>query len=233
MNTVKISCVIPAYNEEIAIENTLKAVLGVGDAIAEIIVVDDCSTDRTRDIVSKINGVKLILNPHNSGKSATIAYGVRESIGDYILMLDADLAGLNSENIKSLVWPVITNQAQAVLSMRGNTPGWMKFLGFDSMCGERVLPRSIFTENIEALSNLKGFGLEVFLNRIIIKNRLSFKSVAIANVKNPMKWNKHNFWDGIRREILMWRDLFKTVSIFEFISQHQQMGKLLIKDGQK
>ena len=230
---MKISCVIPAYNEEKTIADTLTAVSSVGNLIDEIIVVDDGSKDKTKEIVGGFSNVKLLINEKNLGKSGTIARGAKESIGDYILMLDADLINLNSNNIISLVSPVSGGETKVVYSMRGNTPGWMKAVGFDSMTGERVLPRFIFTDNFIEISNLHSYGLEVFLNRMIIKNNLKIKTIKMDNVKNTMKWEKGSFWGGVRSEILMWCDLFKTVSVYEFIIQHVKLRGLLIKENDK
>ena len=226
---IKISCIIPAYNEEQNIFNTLKAVSGAGGFLDEITVVDDGSKDKTKDIVRSFPNVKLLVNEKNLGKAGTIARGVCESTGDYILMLDADLAGLNSDNIISLVKPMKDGFNGVVISMRGNTPGWMKSLGFDSMSGERVLPKSMFKDN--NFSVIRSYGLEVFINRIIVKNSLKIKTVKMDNVKNTMKWEKGNFWKGIKAELFMWRDLFKTVSFFEFVSQHLKMRRLLVKEN--
>jgi glycosyltransferase involved in cell wall biosynthesis len=230
---IKVSCIIPAYNEEQNISNTLKAVSEAGNILDEIIVVDDGSKDRTQDIVRTFPNVKLLINEKNLGKAGTIARGARESFGDYILMLDADLAGLSSENIVSLIQPIRNGLTDVVISMRENTPGWMKALGFDSMSGERVLPRVIFEDNFTGLSQIRSYGLEVFLNRIIIGRKFRILTVKMNNVKNTMKWEKGNFWKGVKSEFFMWCDLFKTVSFFEFVSQHFKMRKLLIKENAK
>lgn len=225
-----VSCVIPAHNEDKSILATLKAVSEARSFINEIIVVDDGSTDKTREFAGNFKGIKLLVNEKNLGKSGSIARGISESIGDYILLLDADLIGLNPGNIISLVTPIKRGLADVVISMRANTPGWMKTLGVDCMSGERILPSSVLKENLREISNLHSFGLEVFLNRLIIKGRLKIKTVMLGNIKNPMKWHKRSLWRGIKDEILMWRDLFRTVSIFEFISQQKKLAKLLVKN---
>ena len=225
----KISCVIPAHNEEASIENTLRAVSGVGDSLYEIIVVDDGSTDKTKDIVRLFPNIKLLVNARNLGKSATVAKGIVESGGDFVLLLDADLTGLNSDSIISLTRPIRDGKADVVISMRENTPGWMNALGVDCMSGERILSRSVLLENIESLRQLKSFGLEVFLNKVIIQKKLRVKSVKLANVKNQMKWEKRSFWKGVRDELFMWKDLFKTVSLVQFVRQQRGLKKLLVE----
>lgn len=225
----RISCIIPAHNEEKGIFNTLQAVMEAGDCIDEILVIDDGSTDRTRDIVLTFPSVRLLVNEKNRGKSHAVARGIMESSGDHILLLDADLIGLNAIAIASLVTPVTNGVAEASISMRENTPVWMKMLGIDFMSGERVFPREFLAPHCEKMGHLH-FGIEVFLNRLMIEHGLTIKTVMMQNVKNDKKWNKHGFRSGIIGEIRMWRDILKTVSVKELISQNIAMRKMLVKD---
>jgi len=224
-----VSCIIPAHNEEKSISATLQAVLGAGDILKEIIVIDDGSTDKTKEIVKEFKNIRFLINEKNLGKSGTVASGIKESTGDYVMFLDADLMGLNSSNIISLITPILRDEADVVISMRTNTPVWMRWFGFDSMSGERIFPKGVLDQNLQAISNLRSYGLEVFTNRLIINNRLRVKTVKLDNITNPTKWGKKSFWQGIKGELLMWRDLFKTVSFFEFVGQHIKIRRLLIK----
>ena len=72
----------------------------------EIIVVDDCSTDSTSKILSKIKGIKLIKHSSNHGKGAAIRSGLKQATGDIILIQDADLE-YNPEEYKKLLEPFI------------------------------------------------------------------------------------------------------------------------------
>jgi glycosyltransferase involved in cell wall biosynthesis len=90
-----LSIVIPAYNEERYIATLLERVaavdlapLGVGK---EIIVVDDCSRDRTGDIVAGIPGVRLLRMERNGGKGRAVRAGIGAATGDYLIIQDADL----------------------------------------------------------------------------------------------------------------------------------------------
>ena len=90
-----ISVVIPAYNEEKAIEGTIRGIQSAinplkGKHKIEIIAIDDCSTDRTRQILKKINGIKVIENAANLGYGASLKAAIRHSTADYILIIDAD-----------------------------------------------------------------------------------------------------------------------------------------------
>ncbi len=91
------SVIIPAYNEQFAIETAVSKTLSTLQDIPgefEIIVVDDGSTDETARIVNTIQNkhIKLITLSHNQGKGAAIKAGIEEARGTYIAFLDADLA---------------------------------------------------------------------------------------------------------------------------------------------
>jgi dolichol-phosphate mannosyltransferase len=90
-----LSIVIPAYNEERFIGTLLEQIeavdLGQLGLVKEIIVVDDCSRDRTAEIVAAIPGVRLIRMPNNGGKGRAVRAGIDASTGEYLIIQDADL----------------------------------------------------------------------------------------------------------------------------------------------
>ncbi len=231
-NNKKISCIIPAYNEEKSIAKILSVVFEASDYISEILIIDDGSTDKTSDAVEKIIGkfpnARLLVNKKNIGKSKTIARGILESSGDFLFFLDADLLDLNSKNIEDLAKPIKNGSADVVISIRGNSPWWMKKINLDFMSGERILSKSVMLPYIEQLSKLKNFTLEVFINRIIIEKKLKIKTVPISNALNDKKWFKRGFFVGLKDEILMWRDIFGIISVYELINQNIKMRKLLV-----
>ncbi len=88
-----ISVIIPVYNEEKSVEETIKKAIFFLNQVRvpyEIIVVNDGSKDLSREILENINGIKLINHPYNLGYGASLKTGIKESKGDYILITDAD-----------------------------------------------------------------------------------------------------------------------------------------------
>ncbi len=118
---MKISIVIPCYNEENTIEKLLNKVLEVQlpeNWKKEIIVVDDGSNDNTKNILKKYKDkVKIIFKNKNEGKGAALKEGLKHATGDYILIQDADLEYDPNDYIK-LIEHINRNEAQIVIGIR-------------------------------------------------------------------------------------------------------------------
>ncbi len=115
---MKLSVVIPVYNEKRTVEEVLRQVNAV-DLEKEIIVVDDGSTDGTREVLKKISDpeIKIILQPGNFGKGAAIRRGLREVSGEYVIIQDADLE-YDPQDFKKMLEPVFRDGAQVVYGNR-------------------------------------------------------------------------------------------------------------------
>src|SRR3989344_9297655 len=87
-----ISIVVPVYNEENAIKDTLERLKKIGPKLGtfEIIAVNDGSTDKTLSILKNISGIKVVNSPYNLGYGASLKKGIREAQGDWIAITDAD-----------------------------------------------------------------------------------------------------------------------------------------------
>lgn len=117
---MKLSIIIPVFNEE-------KTILRIVDKLREakipvnyeIIIVDDGSTDTTRDKLKKIKGANIILHNKNQGKGAAVKTGILNAKGDYILIQDADLE-YDPRQIKDLLKPILENRAKIVFGTRLN-----------------------------------------------------------------------------------------------------------------
>ena len=116
-----LSIVIPAYNEEAYIGRLLKLIGEVSlsslDLTMELIVVNDCSSDRTAGIVSKIPDVRLVNHKTNSGKGRAVRTGLKAVTGDYVLIQDADLE-YDPQDYLALLPPLLNGEADVVYGSR-------------------------------------------------------------------------------------------------------------------
>lgn len=222
---IRVSCIIAAYNEAERIGDVLSVVHDHSD-LEEVIVVDDGSKDNTAGIVRKYQNVKLLVQEKNQGKSKAIVRGVQESKGDTILTLDADLQFLTKEHISQLLAPIKTGHADVSISLRENSLRIYKVIGLDFCSGERAFPRRFVAEHVREIENLSRFGIESFLNRLIIKEKLRIAIVPLAGLINTIKLKKIGFIRGLIAEIRMFADVLRVISPLEIARQNYWMLKL-------
>jgi glycosyltransferase involved in cell wall biosynthesis len=114
-----LSVVMPVYNERETIEEIIRRVLAV-PVRAELVVVDDCSTDGTRDILARLQGecgFKLCLQERNQGKGAALRRGFQEVTGDLVVIQDADLE-YSPEEYPDLIDLICSGRADVVYGSR-------------------------------------------------------------------------------------------------------------------
>ena len=145
-----LSIVIPAYNEEFRLPKTLEAIfawLGSRPSAAEVIVVDDGSTDRTREIVAALQekhpSLRLVPNGQNRGKGYSVRHGMLEARGEITLFSDADLSTPIEEADKLLA------------AMRDG--------GYDAAIGSRAMDRSLIEVHQSAGREQAG----ILFNRLV------------------------------------------------------------------
>jgi len=138
---MKVSIVIPCYNERDTIERIVEAVREAPLQSREIIVVDDCSQDGTQALLrEKVSQVvdRVIYYPVNQGKGAALRSGFAAATGDFIVVQDADLE-YSPEDYPLLLEPLISGKADAVIGSRfmGGRPHRVLF--FWHMVGNKFL----------------------------------------------------------------------------------------------
>jgi dolichol-phosphate mannosyltransferase len=116
---VKLTIIIPAYNEEKTISKILDKVINlqISSVKKEIIIVDDGSTDNTINNLPRNSKYKLISHKKNLGKGAAVSTGLKHATGDYVIIQDADLE-YNPTQIISLTQPVLDKKASVVYGTR-------------------------------------------------------------------------------------------------------------------
>ncbi len=113
---MKLSVIIPVYNEIDTIDEVLKRVRAV-DVDKEIIATDDCSTDGTREFLRTQPDIKLLENPTNLGKGAGIRQALAAATGDIIIIQDADLE-YNPQDYHAMIAPIERGEADIVYGTR-------------------------------------------------------------------------------------------------------------------
>jgi len=226
---MKISCVIPAWNEAARIGGVLEAVADHPE-LAEVIVVDDGSTDATAEraeaAAARAANLRVIRLGANRGKSQAVAAGVGAAAHDWLLLLDADLQGLEPAAISALVAPVRQGQADAAISLRCNAPWPWRHVGLDFISGERLVPRAILDP--AALRGLPRFGLEVHMNRALIGRGARLAVVPWPRVRSPLKSEKQGRWRGWRSDLRMVRDIFATIPAHHALRQIWSLRRLAV-----
>jgi glycosyltransferase involved in cell wall biosynthesis len=189
---MKLSIIIPAYNEERTIHLILQKVDEVkliADIEKEVIIVNDCSTDRTsetvKNIISKYSYMRFVEHIENKGKGAAIHTGIKEATGDYIIVQDADLEYDPSE-FNILLKPMIDGFADVVYGSRfiGGKPH--RILFFWHSIGNKILTTfsNMFTNlNLTDMETCyKLFSADVIKNISLNENRFGFEPEVTAKI---------------------------------------------------
>lgn len=206
-----VTCLIPAYNEAARLPAVLAAVVG-HPWIDEVLVVDDGSTDGTPE-VARQHGARVLTLSQNGGKSAAVAAGIEQVRTEIILLIDADLGGLTARHLSDLLVPLRTGLAGASVSLRSNAPLPWRMIGLDYISGERALFTASLRPHLDRIRALRGFGLEVFLNGIWLRERYRVAVVPLPGVSSPSKLSKRGIWRGVLDDLRMLRDIFRTIGV--------------------
>lgn len=128
---MKLSVIMPVYNEQSTIEEILKRVSAV-PVEKEIVLVDDCSKDGTREILARqthIPNLRVLLHEKNGGKGAAIQTALRHVTGDIVIVQDADLE-YDPNDFLRLIEPIVKGQTKVVYGVRNlGSQRWFMAMG--------------------------------------------------------------------------------------------------------
>ena len=185
MPRVKLSVVVPVYNEAATIIATLERVQ-LAPFDKEIIVVDDGSTDNTRDLLAQIADadIKVFFHRRNRGKGAALRTGFAQATGDYVVIQDADLE-YDPRDYPTLVEPLLSGDADVVFGSRFLS-GPKRVLFFWHMVANTMLTlASNMTTNLNLTdmeTGYKAFRLEVVRKLSLRSDRFGIEPEITAKV---------------------------------------------------
>ncbi len=221
---MKLSVVIPVFNEASTIEDVLDRVLEVPvkGVEKEIVIVDDASTDGTPEVLAGLDGrdgVRVLTHQVNRGKGAALATGFAAATGDVILIQDADLEYDPSEYPK-LLQPILDDRADVVYGSRFAGSEAHRVLYFWHSVGNRFLTllSNAFTNlNLSDMETCyKVFRREVLENLEIEEARFGFEPEITAKIASRqwrlyevgISYHGRTYEEGKK---IGWRDGFRAI----------------------
>ncbi|MCB1195326.1 glycosyltransferase family 2 protein [bacterium] len=217
---MKLSVVIPVYNEKNTISKIVSQVRAVQGITIEIIIVDDCSTDGTRDEYPALEPYvdQIIYHEKNQGKGAALSTGFAHATGDYIIVQDADLE-YNPQEYHRLLKPMLDGKADVVYGSRFSGSGPHRVLFFWHFVANKLLTllSNMFTNlNLTDMETCyKMFRRQVIQNIAIREKRFGFEPEITAKIARArvriyevgISYSGRDYSEGKK---IGWRDAFRA-----------------------
>jgi glycosyltransferase involved in cell wall biosynthesis len=182
---MKLSIIIPCYNEISTIEKIVKKIKKNYKHVHEIIIVDDFSTDGTREKIKNLNVDRVIYNESNYGKGFSIRKGIEQTSGDIILIQDADLE-YEPQDYYKLIAPIKEGFADVVYGSRfvGSSQKRVLFFWHRVFNYFLTLLSNMFTNlNLTDMEcGYKLFKHDVIKNINLVENRFGFEPEITAKI---------------------------------------------------
>ncbi|MEO1856132.1 MAG: glycosyltransferase family 2 protein [Rubritalea sp.] len=238
-----LTVVIPAYNEEATVAQVIDAVLAVS-LVGEVIVVDDCSCDRTSNIVQAIadtnNKVRLLRHEVNRGKGAALRTGFQGATLPFVIVQDADLE-YDPNEFPLVVQPLIDGDCDVCYGSRYLRDNPRRVLRFWHTMGNRFLTTlsnmvtDLYVTDMETC--YKAFRREVIQNIAIEENRFGFEPEVTAKIARrklrvmevAVSYYPRSFDEG---KHIGWKDGVRAIyCIFKYGLLRRNENPMVIKSG--
>lgn len=214
---VPITVIIPAYNEAERIGTVLRAA-SEARYVTQIIVVDDGSQDDTGAVVHdwerRDERIRLVQLEKNQGKAGAINAGAAHAAGDIVVLLDADLRGIEHQHIERLIRPVRRGRCAMTMGLfqngRPSTDVMHRYLPF--LSGQRCLRWSLFEDSI-SLPNA-GWSLETALNLHAWFYGFATEEIPWHGVTHAMRPEKQPGLRGYTSHVIMWLHIVRYAFSF-------------------
>lgn len=215
---MKVTCLIPCYNERDRIAQVLNAVTKIG-SIQQIICIDDGSSDGTAAMVEQMwPTVEVICLHENQGKAAAVQHGLRFAQHELILLMDADLQELDGSELENAITTFQTaSDIDMLILRRINSPWFVRWYRSDILLsGERLLRRSDLEQVL--MQPVSRYQLEVAINRYMIKRSKRVRWMPWSAM-NTYKVDKLGVLEGSRREFRMYVEIVDYVGFLHMLVQ--------------